>query len=65
EGDGLLTGMSNPNEKAGFDQDVDPDWELVNLEAAIARMPLLESAGMASHWAGLYEVTPDAHPIIG
>jgi sarcosine oxidase subunit beta len=22
-------------------------------------------AGRASHWAGLYEVTPDAHPIFG
>ena len=65
EGDGLLTGMSNPNERPGFDQDVDPDWELVAMEAAVARMPLLERAGMVSHWAGLYEVTPDAHPIFG
>ena len=31
----------------------------------IARMPLLEKAGMNSHWAGLYEVTPDAHPFYG
>jgi sarcosine oxidase subunit beta len=44
---------------------VDPDWEVVNLEKAAARLPLLEKAGMASHWAGLYEVTPDAHPIFG
>jgi sarcosine oxidase subunit beta len=65
EGDGLLTGMSNPNEGAGFDQAVDPDWELVNLDKAIERLPLLEKAGLASHWAGLYEVTPDAHPIFG
>jgi len=65
EGDGLLTGMSNPNEKAGFDQSVDEAFELINLEAASKRMPLLEKAGLASHWAGLYEVTPDAHPIIG
>jgi sarcosine oxidase subunit beta len=65
EGDGLLTGMSNPNEKPGFDQNVDPDWELVNLEKAAQRLPLLEKAGLASHWAGLYEVTPDAHPIFG
>jgi sarcosine oxidase subunit beta len=57
--------MSNPNEKPGFNQNVDPDWEFVNLEAATARMPLLEKAGLASHWAGLYEVTPDAHPIYG
>ncbi len=65
EGDGLLTGMSNPNEKTGFDQNVDEAFELINLEAASKRMPLLEKAGLASHWAGLYEVTPDAHPIIG
>jgi sarcosine oxidase subunit beta len=65
EGDGLLTGMSNPNETPGFDQNVDEDFELVNLEAATTRMPLLEKAGLVSHWAGLYEVTPDAHPIFG
>jgi sarcosine oxidase subunit beta len=65
EGEGLLTGMSNPNEPLGFDQSVDPDWELVHLEAAVQRLPLLEQAGVASRWAGLYEVTPDAHPILG
>ncbi len=65
EGEGLLIGMSNPNEKPGFDQNVDEEFELVNLEAAIERMPLVEKASRASHWAGLYEVTPDAHPIYG
>lgn len=65
EGEGLLIGMSNQNEKPGFDQNVDEDFELVNLEAAIERMPLMEKASRASHWAGLYEVTPDAHPIYG
>ena len=65
EGEGLLIGMSNQEEKSGFDQNVDEDFELVNLEAAIERMPLVEKASRASHWAGLYEVTPDAHPIYG
>ncbi|MEP7357227.1 MAG: FAD-binding oxidoreductase [Anaerolineales bacterium] len=65
EGEGLLTGMSNTGEAPGFDQTVDPDWELVHLEAAAQRLPLLEQAGVASRWAGLYEVTPDAHPILG
>jgi sarcosine oxidase subunit beta len=65
EGNGLLIGMSNHDEKPGFDQNVDEDFELVNLEAAIQRLPLVEKAGMVSHWAGLYEVTPDAHPIFG
>ena len=65
EGPGLLTGMSNPNELPGFDQNIDPDWELVHMEAAVDRLPLLENVGLASHLAGLYEVTPDAHPIFG
>ena len=65
EGDGLLTGMSNPNEIPGFDERVDKDWELVHLEAAIERLPLLVRAKRLTHWAGLYEVTPDNHPIYG
>jgi len=65
EGEGLLIGMSNQNELPGFDQNVDEDFELTNLEAAIERMPIVEKAQRASHWAGLYEVTPDAHPIFG
>jgi sarcosine oxidase subunit beta len=65
EGEGLLIGMSNQNEQPGFEQNVDEDFELVNLDAAIERMPLVEKAQRASHWAGLYEVTPDAHPIYG
>lgn len=65
EGEGLLTGMSNPHETPGFDQEIDPEWELKHLEAAIKRMPLLENAGLLSHWAGLYENTPDAHPVFG
>jgi sarcosine oxidase subunit beta len=65
EGEGLLIGMSNQNEKSGYNQNVDEDFELVNLEAAIERMPLVEKASRATHWAGLYEVTPDAHPIYG
>jgi sarcosine oxidase subunit beta len=65
DGGGLLIGMSNPNEQPGLDQSVDKEFELVNLTAAISRMPLIEKAGMVSSWAGLYEVTPDAHPIYG
>lgn len=65
ENDGLLIGMSNQDEKPGFDQTVDEEFEIVNFEAAIERMPLVEKASRTSHWAGLYEVTPDAHPIFG
>jgi sarcosine oxidase, subunit beta len=65
EGDGLLTGMSNPHEEPGFGQNIDPNWELVHMDAAIKRLPMLETAGMSSRLAGLYENTPDAHPIYG
>jgi sarcosine oxidase subunit beta len=65
EGEGLLIGMSNQNEKPGFDQNIDEEFEMENFEAALERLPLLERASRASHWAGLYEVTPDAHPIFG
>ncbi|MEW6406368.1 MAG: FAD-dependent oxidoreductase [Chloroflexota bacterium] len=65
EGSGLLIGMSNADEIPAYDQSVDEDFELTNMEAAAARLPLLEGAGRVSHWAGLYEVTPDAHPIFG
>ncbi len=65
EGEGILTGMSNPDEKPGFDQNIDEAWELVAMEAAIERLPMLENAGRVAGWAGLYDVTPDAHPIFG
>jgi sarcosine oxidase subunit beta len=65
EGEGLLTGMSNPYQEPGFDESVDEGWELIHMEAAIARLAILASASRVSAWAGLYEVTPDAHPIIG
>jgi len=65
EGPGILTGMSNLNEPPSFNQQVDPSWELIHFDAAMARIPLLENVGIGSRWAGLYEVTPDAHPILG
>jgi len=64
EGEGILTGQSNPNETPGFDQSVDNGWTEQHLELAAWRFPLLSHAGLLSQWAGLYEVTPDAHPVI-
>jgi len=65
EGDGILTGMSNPSQEPGFDQGIDEEWELVAMEAALERLPMLEKAGRLAGWAGLYEITPDSHPIFG
>jgi sarcosine oxidase subunit beta len=65
EGPGILTGMANPDQPPGTDERVDLGWEQVHLEAAVRRFPHLERAGMIRHWAGLYEMTPDAHPLVG
>ncbi|HET6770916.1 MAG TPA: FAD-binding oxidoreductase [Actinomycetota bacterium] len=65
EGEGILTGQSNNAETPGYKIDVDSEWEAEHMEAAVKRFPLLGEAGFLTHWAGLYEVTPDAHPILG
>ena len=65
EGPGILTGQSNNDEAPGFKLDVDQEWEARHVEAAVRRFPRLGDAGFLTSWAGLYEVTPDAHPILG
>ena len=65
ESGGLLTGMSNPNEKPDYDTTVDSDWMMSSLDALMHRLPVAEKASLRTFWAGLYEITPDAHPIMG
>ncbi len=64
EGAGLLVGMANANEKPSLTYAIDEEFHLKTLERALYRLPLLEHARVASQMAGLYEVTPDAHPIL-
>ncbi len=66
EGDGVLTGMGGRDEKASFDLSVDHRFiEDELLPTAVRIFPPIEHAGIASMWAGLYEMTPDRHPILG
>lgn len=66
EGDGVLMGMGGRNEVASFDLAVDRRFvEEELLPTAVRVFPAIERAGIASMWAGLYEMTPDRHPIIG
>ncbi len=65
EGAGLLVGMSNPDERPGDTYAIDEEFHLRTLERAMYRLPLLENARAVRQMAGLYEVTPDAHPILG
>jgi sarcosine oxidase, subunit beta len=65
EGEGLMLGMSDPDERPGFLLDRSDAW-LPRLTGAIAaRAPRLLDAGLAGGWAGLYEVTPDHNALIG
>lgn len=65
EGPGILLGMSDPDETPGFKLGRDDAW-LPRLTAAIERRaPALASAGIATGWAGLYEMTPDHNGLIG
>jgi glycine/D-amino acid oxidase-like deaminating enzyme len=64
EGAGLLVGMSNQAETPGETCTIDEDFHLETLARAVYRLPLLEHAHVTRQMAGLYEVTPDAHPIL-
>ena len=65
EGGQLLFGMGDPAERPGFDTTVNWDFLPQVVEAGIARLPALSDARVSHAWAGLYEMTPDAMPIVG
>jgi sarcosine oxidase subunit beta len=65
EGAGLLFGMGDPDETPTFDTTVQWDFLPQVIEVAVQRLPALAEASISHAWAGLYEVTPDANPIIG
>lgn len=65
DGGQLLVGMGDPAERPGFDTTVRWDFLPEVVEAGVARLPALADAVVSHAWAGLYEMTPDAMPIIG
>jgi sarcosine oxidase, subunit beta len=65
ESGGVLMGMGNPQEPRGFNLGVDPAFLEKVLEVGLMRYPALADAGIQRSWAGLYEMSPDAHPILG
>ena len=65
ESGGILMGMADPNEPPSFNLAVNPDFLERVLEIGLKRYPDLTDAGINRAWAGLYEMSPDAHPILG
>jgi sarcosine oxidase subunit beta len=65
EGQGLLLGMSDPHETAGFKLTRSDEW-LAGLGDAVARRaPSISDVGLTAGWAGLYEMTPDHNALVG
>jgi sarcosine oxidase, subunit beta len=65
EGQGLLIGMSDPEETPGYRLDRSDSWLPRLAKAMTRRAPRLADHGIASGWAGLYEDTPDHNGLIG
>ena len=65
ESGGVLFGMGNREEGPTFDLGV--DWKFFDkvMEIAMHRFPPIGEAAIKNAWAGSYEMSPDAHPILG
>jgi sarcosine oxidase, subunit beta len=65
EGDGVLMGMAG-EDRPSFETSVDQRFVTDALiPRAVRVFPPVADAGVRSSWAGLYEMTPDRHPVVG
>jgi sarcosine oxidase subunit beta len=67
EGKGILLAWNDPEETPGFKTEFDPGFVEKILTRAADRVPRLAEAEVNPRraWAGLYEMTPDHHAVIG
>jgi sarcosine oxidase subunit beta len=64
-GDRLVLAMVDPEPRWGFDELVDETLFDDRLARLHHRFPAAAGATIEDAWAGLYDMTPDAHPIVG
>jgi sarcosine oxidase subunit beta len=64
-GDCLRIAMADAEPRWGFEETVDESVFGDRLERLAHRYRPAADVGIARAWAGLYDMTPDAHPIIG
>jgi len=64
-GEALVLAMPEPTLRWGTEETVDPSLVADWLERAVHRYPATAGIPVARAWAGLYDMTPDAHPILG
>ncbi|HEX8815689.1 MAG TPA: FAD-binding oxidoreductase [Terriglobales bacterium] len=67
EGRGFLMAWNDPEETPGYKLDFEPSFIEKILTRAADRVPMFENLEVnpKKAWAGLYEMTPDHHPILG
>jgi sarcosine oxidase, subunit beta len=67
EGLGFLMAWNDPRQTPGYKMDFDPAFIEKILTHAADRVPVFENVAVNPKrgWAGLYEMTPDHHPILG
>jgi sarcosine oxidase, subunit beta len=67
EGLGFLLAWNDPEETFGYQTDFDPSFIEKILTRAADRVPVFENLPVnpKRSWAGLYEMTPDHHPVLG
>jgi sarcosine oxidase subunit beta len=67
EARGFLLAWNDPEETPGFKTDFDPAFVEKILTRAADRVPCFSNLPVNPKraWAGLYEITPDHHPILG
>ena len=67
EGLGFLMAWNDPEETSGFKTEFDSGFIEKILTRAADRVPCFENLAVNPRraWAGLYEMTPDHHPILG
>jgi len=63
--DRLILAMSDAEPRWGFEVAVDDSVYADRLERLVHRFPSAARTTIDGAWAGLYDMTPDAHPIIG
>ena len=64
-GDSLVLAMSDASPRWGFEERVDESVFDDRLRRLAHRFPPASAVTISRAWAGLYDMTPDAHPIIG
>ncbi|MGA3195771.1 MAG: FAD-dependent oxidoreductase [Terriglobales bacterium] len=67
ESRGFLLAWNDPEETPGYKTDFEPAFLEKILTRAAGRVPVFENLAVNPKraWAGLYEMTPDHHPILG